>query len=186
MKSKSSETIYRPLEDPCVANEIKKMIEQLWKPAKVGIGRDAKGLYHSSIKIVDIKLIGNKEVFHSYSQRKRMIQKFASTIGGKLIPPEKYSAEIGPIQTAKLLKSVPFLVRNLNNDINEHYLFHGTPVPNIPSIQKYGFFMEKYKHSMLGKGIYFTEDPVKADQYTGISFIFVSVGFYVFTSHQNS
>ncbi|XP_053404983.1 uncharacterized protein LOC128558794 [Mercenaria mercenaria] len=162
-RSQSSENIYRPPDTQSVAGNIRNLVEKLWKPAKVGIGRDAKGLYHSSIDITDITLIGNDSVFQLYSKKKKMIEQFAATVGGKLNPPETYATVTSPIQTA----GFGSLVKALNCGINEYYLFHGTPIGNLESIERYGFFMEKYKHLMLGKGIYFTEDPVKADQYTG-------------------
>ncbi|KAH3840164.1 hypothetical protein DPMN_113608 [Dreissena polymorpha] len=56
---------------------------------------------------------------------------------------------------------------NVDKRINEYYLFHGTLTSNAESIAQQGFDVRFSKGAlMLGRGIYFTDSLVKADQYT--------------------
>ena len=62
------------------------------------------------------------------------------------------------------------LTVDISHDINEHYLFHGTSNPdNVVSIATSGLspFYSRAGMQLFGKGVYFAENPVKSDQYTG-------------------
>ena len=47
----------------------------------------------------------------------------------------------------------------------EAYLFHGTRLSNVISIIENGFYLDKSKGGLFGKGIYLAENSRKADQY---------------------
>ena len=71
-------------------------------------------------------------------------------------------------------------IQELNEPLNEYFLFHGTSEINAENILKSGFDISKVRSSFLGNGIYFTESPVKADQYSGMFIKFFFFTFYSF------
>ena len=69
-----------------------------------------------------------------------------------------YSMEIGKcyIETSFFLQ-----------EINEHYLFHGTKPDIVDKIIHEGLDSRLTNKAMLGRGVYCAEDPTKSDQYAG-------------------
>jgi hypothetical protein len=148
------------------ASKIQQMVKQIWRPELVGFGRDAKGLRHSAINITETKPIGNENAYRAYLKKKMEIQKMICKCGCKLTSPSDFP-KIKSVLTEAFVKSNSCLQSRLNSDVNEFYLFHGIPFDHLESIEREGLDFEKYRYSQLGKGVYFSEDPVKADQYTG-------------------
>ncbi|XP_045199859.1 uncharacterized protein LOC123554054 isoform X2 [Mercenaria mercenaria] len=167
MSDMSLSNIYRRIEDESYINDIGRMVKTLWNPENVGFGRDAKGLHHSSINITKVASIGNESVFQDYLNKRKQIENDVFNLGTKLISPGKFPRMRRPIQTYKFVKNQSCLGKLLNRNINEYYMFHGTPVDNLEQIERTGIELNKFRFSKLGRGIYFSEDPVKADQYTG-------------------
>ena len=59
---------------------------------------------------------------------------------------------------------------NLESEINECYLFHGTKSDIVDAIEQSGFdFRVSSDNAMFGRGVYFAESSTKADQYVGMS-----------------
>jgi hypothetical protein len=52
-------------------------------------------------------------------------------------------------------------------EINEHYLFHGTKKDTLPKIYSQGLDFRLTANGMLGKGVYCAESSTKSDQYAG-------------------
>ena len=146
--------------------EIKLLIHDLWNENIVGVGRDASGLTHSSIHVLDVRKIECPIAMEKYAKRKEALSLKIGTVG----PIESYRSKTKPIATTSLIgKSEGYcgLKERLDSRINETYLFHGTVPTNISSITTHGFDVKKCRRPSCGKGLYFTESPVKADQYTG-------------------
>lgn len=56
----------------------------------------------------------------------------------------------------------------LYGEVNELYLFHGTPRNNIEGVCKLGLDPKMGRgKAVLGQAIYMAESSTKADQYTG-------------------
>ena len=184
------EIVYKPLKSTndsyikngAYINDLKAIVLELWTPQLVGIGRDAFGFSHSRINVTEVKHLYDRKLLKQYLKRKATIAKFTKTIGGKLVPPEEYKEGVRAVQTASIFNRYQELQKNIDQDLNEFYLFHGTEAPNVTGIKNRGFDQEvrekKSKGAMLGNGFYFTDNPVKADQYTGEKNCFV-VGFSV-------
>lgn len=149
---------------------IKTLIYKLWCPKLVGIGKDAHSHLHSRINIKTIHHVHSQDVWQRYIKKKKdILNSVTDNRIDRLFCPEDFGADIKPVKTDDALKLIPEnnLETNVDRKINEHYLFHGTNISNIHSIIQKGFDKNTCHRKMLGKGIYFTDHPVKADQYTG-------------------
>ncbi|KAH9523242.1 hypothetical protein Btru_066186 [Bulinus truncatus] len=133
--------------------------------SSVGIGKDAKGLNHHKAEVCSIKRIENPVVFQNYhSQKKQMVKLYDEK--------RRVYADIASLNGSKgkVLTSCKFddtVKSDLNETINEFYLFHGTKPGAVNQIFTNGFDPAFAKNTaMLGKGIYAAEKASKADQYT--------------------
>ena len=55
----------------------------------------------------------------------------------------------------------------IDESVNEYYLFHGTTEATVGAIEKQGFEDRLASKGLFGKGMYFAESSTKADQYAG-------------------
>ncbi|KAH3897001.1 hypothetical protein DPMN_021185 [Dreissena polymorpha] len=160
-------------------DELSWVLHQLWiqHAHLIGKGKDAKGLAHRYIDIQSIRPVKNHYALWRYSCRRQRIFDFAASVGGHLKNLQNYKNECGwvckthVVDTDTVLRENSTLVKeklsnNVDKSINEYYLFHGTRSLNADSIAKNGFNVKKCRSAMLGRGIYFTDSLVKADQYT--------------------
>lgn len=149
---------------------IKSLIEILWSPELIGIGKDAHSPGYTKINIKTIFQVKNGPVWNLYAQKKKEILNVVTDIfGGRLYSPEEFGSDIKPVKTDEAFEHIPEanFAHKLHKGINEHYLFHGTDISHVQSIIQKGFDKSISHRTMLGRGIYFTDHPVKADQYTG-------------------
>ncbi|XP_052286469.1 uncharacterized protein LOC127882080 isoform X2 [Dreissena polymorpha] len=157
--------------------EFSQVLQQCWNEHAhlIGIGKDAKGLTHSYMDIQSIRPVDNQGALWKYSCRRQAICDFAASVGGLLKNIHEYKNECSRshvIHTDTVFQEKCALVKeklsnNVDKKINEYYLFHGTLSLNADYIAKNGFNVNECKtSSMLGRGIYFTDSLVKADQYT--------------------
>lgn len=142
---------HKLVDDPQTRTSVDKICKSRWKSRLVGKGKDAINLDHSGVQITGVKRIENPAVFDSYSQKIRELQNRGC----------RYST----------IKNIPKLLAGFNQenrlpDVNEYYLFHGTDA--AIDIAKMGFktrFADP--GNMFGEAIYFTDNFMKADQYSG-------------------
>ena len=149
-----------------------KLLDNIWNQDLVGKGADANNLSHKMLKVNSVD-----PGYKDYNMNVRKYMGYRSILlkrikrFGKL--PCLNDSHCNPIQTTEFIENVPkeYLrlmgMENLNTRLNEYFLFHGTSDCNVENILKYGFDISKVQRPFLGKGMYFTENPVKADQYTG-------------------
>ncbi|XP_059146957.1 uncharacterized protein LOC131934839 [Physella acuta] len=148
-----------------VDEETKKAVTDLvlatWDSGKVGVGADATGLQkHTTIEVLDVRRIENPVLFQQYaSQRKVLFNRMSEK--GKLCDPLPM-----PVKSTELLEN--FMKKELYEEVNEHYLFHGTKTEYFESLSKHGLDPKLCLQAMLGNGIYTAEMSTKADQYTDI------------------
>ncbi|XP_059146952.1 uncharacterized protein LOC131934837 [Physella acuta] len=148
-----------------VDEETKKAVTDLvlatWDSGKVGLGADATGLQkYTTIEVLDVRRIENPVLFEQYAnQRKVLFNRMSEK--GKVCDPL-----LKPVKTTELLKD--FMKRELYEEVNEHYLFHGTKAEYFESLSKHGLDPKLCSQAMLGNGIYTAEMSTKADQYTDI------------------
>ncbi|RUS85200.1 hypothetical protein EGW08_007026 [Elysia chlorotica] len=142
---------------------IEKLVTQdLFDPSRVGHGRDAVNLNHKGIKVINVKRVENPGLFEHYNNyRKQLFQNCCTS--------KKMCTDIGKIPGSKgrviTTEKLPdFMKTELYWEINEHYLFHGSPITDTlvlsgpdPRVGSEG--------GMFGKGFYMAEMTTKADQY---------------------
>nr|KAG5699638.1 hypothetical protein BaRGS_005086 [Batillaria attramentaria] len=157
-----------------VDNEEEKAVEQLirdtWMQRYIGAGKDGIGLTHKNIKVVKIERLENPKLWAKYSlSREECIHELRSSKKGGFTPVEKLRGSSGPVKTTTSLRKGNPLRREIYpQQLNEHYLFHGTKKDYIDDIVKDGLDSRiSSDKAMLGRGIYASESATKADQYTG-------------------
>lgn len=153
--------------------EERKAIEQLisvtWMQKFVGHGRDGRGLSHSNIKVVKVERLEHPELWEKYSaQRERTFVLLELNKQRGFTPIEKLPGSSGPVKTTNTLKRCKALCRDVYPvEVNEHYLFHGTKPEYLNQIVDSGLDIRiSSDNAMLGRGVYASESPTKADQYT--------------------
>jgi hypothetical protein len=67
--------------------------------------------------------------------------------------------------TVKTVSLKGELFHTLDSSVNEEWLFHGTSMDNAANISGSSFSLEHAKVGNFGPGIYFTDDPRKADHH---------------------
>ncbi|KAH9487842.1 hypothetical protein Btru_067781 [Bulinus truncatus] len=139
------------------------IVKNTFDPQLVKNDKDALGLTHSSIKIINVQRVENCALFETYhDKRKKMFKKMVAM---KDICPDigKIHGSKGRVGTAKHLNEA--MKKELFYEVNENYLFYGTN--NFESVTKFGIDpRNSSSDGLFGKGIYIAEISSKADLYT--------------------
>ncbi|CAL1537117.1 unnamed protein product, partial [Lymnaea stagnalis] len=152
--------------DPRTKLAIEKLINQTWTSEHVGHGRDARGLSHSYIKVIDVRRVENPSLFKAYSARRIMMFERKSAEQSVCTPVGRLSGSSGNVLTTERLED--FMRRELYHEVNEHYLFHGTDPESIDPVISSGLDPRvSSPNCMWGSGVYAAESSTKSDQYTG-------------------
>ncbi|CAL1549084.1 unnamed protein product, partial [Lymnaea stagnalis] len=111
---------------------ITKLVTQTLDIGLVGQGNDAAGINYSSLKVLDVKIVENAEMFELYRvQRKRLFDKMVRK--GKICQDiGKLRGSKGRVCTTELLSDS--MKKELYYEVNEHYLFHGTKSDTIEAL----------------------------------------------------
>ncbi|XP_053400000.1 uncharacterized protein LOC123557665 isoform X2 [Mercenaria mercenaria] len=154
--------------DQSTFQKIERLVQSTWEPAKIGHGRDAKGLgdlNFKSLKVTKIERIENLTLYEQYCQRRQqlfhkagegpMFQQLSS------IPGVKHGcSKVETYLDASFKK-------NLYPEINEGYYFHGTKTDRVQGLLKQGLDPRMAQGGVvLGAAVYMAESSTKADQYT--------------------
>ncbi|XP_005096756.1 uncharacterized protein LOC101851403 [Aplysia californica] len=171
--NRDQQAIKRVDVDKKTAAAITDMTKKLFDGRKVGLGKDARGLSHNNIKVIKIERLENCHLFESYEVcRRRLLKKMAKQEIACLdisklksqSPKESFTSGGGVASTENLESFIK--TELLCHEINEHYLFHGCNDFALEDILNNGFdFRLGSEGGMFGKGVYFAENPTKADQY---------------------
>lgn len=145
---------------------IKTLVASGLRNELIGHGRDAKGLNYKNIEVTEVKRIENPKLFEKYAfQRKNYLLRQASN--NPLVPLENLG-DLKPILTTQHCDSK--LLVDMHQEINEHYLYHGTTHAITESIMANGVDVRLSNGAgMFGQGLYCAESLTKADQYVGKS-----------------
>ncbi|XP_062501197.1 uncharacterized protein LOC134178348 isoform X2 [Corticium candelabrum] len=133
-----------------VKTSVSNIMHATWESRHVGVGRDSKGLTHSSFQITEVKRLENPALFHQYDAKLDLLKK------------ETFSPPNPPVLTA----NDKAFCQHLNSEVNEFYLWHGTKEERIQAICQNGFDFRLAKYGMFGSGVYFAEKSSKSDEYT--------------------
>ncbi|KAK3099966.1 hypothetical protein FSP39_012670 [Pinctada imbricata] len=158
--------------DQLTGQVIVDLVMGTWEKKEVGNGRDARGLRdlgYRSIRITRIQRIENLQLYKGYAEGRQSLADKGRKSGRPFITVGKTKYSSGEVKTDAVLKYHP----NGNNfssdilpDINEHFLFHGTPSRYIENVLSQGLDNRiATGESMFGAGIYAAESSTKADQY---------------------
>ncbi|XP_059158972.1 poly [ADP-ribose] polymerase tankyrase-like [Physella acuta] len=148
--------------DSSTKQAIINLVQSTWNPAQTSFGRDAFGLRRDTgLMILNVERIENPDLFRRYKAAKQELL-FKKLRSGRVC--EKVGdlpKSSGGVVTSRYLPD--FLTDDLCQEVNEHYLFHGTTFDRIGGLKDIGF--RKSAGGMLGSGIYQAEKSTKANQY---------------------
>ncbi len=136
------------------------------------IGRDAVNLSHEGIQIKEIYHIQNHTLWQEYEvQRNMFSRKAVRRPRGRFLRIHEVRAdddtEVEPV-LSRYFDPESLGHKRCDEDLNEVFLFHGTPKDNVDGIVKNGFNIAKANEGLYGKAVYLAESAEKADQYAGI------------------
>ena len=117
-------------------------------------GRDATGLSHSGLKVLDIWKITKSSAKSNYMERLETMNDIRPT--RELIRNPILTSTLDPVDYHETMNIDPF---------KEVLLFHGTSTDVLQSILDTGFDMAYAQEGLYGRGMYFAESCQKSDQY---------------------
>lgn len=136
------------------------LVQSTWDPALTSFGRDAFGLRRDTgLVILNVERIENPDLFRRYKAAKQDLLLRRLRSGAVCPKVEDLPRSSGSVITSR------YLPEDLCQEVNEHYLFHGTTFDRIGGLKDIGF--RKSAGGMLGPGIYKAEKSTKANQYAG-------------------
>jgi hypothetical protein len=148
---------------------IEDLVQKTWRRDLVGIGRDATGLdslAYNRITVTKIERVENPKLFQKYAQdREAMFKKVGSR--NRFLSTLENTANVisGKVKTSKYLRKAVF--SDIYPAVNEHYLFHGTPVKYVDAIIRQGLDARLNQRAAFGSAIYAAESSTKSDSYAG-------------------
>ena len=150
---------------------IEDLVQNTWRRDLVGIGNDAAGLdslEYNGIIVTKIERVENPKLFHKYAQdRETLFKKVGGREGSFPALENIINVKSGKVKTSTYLDKTVF--SDIYTNVNEHYLFHGTPVKYVDAIVDQGLDARLNKHGACGKAVYAAESSTKSDCYAGIS-----------------
>jgi hypothetical protein len=150
---------------------IEDLVQYTWRMDLVGIGKDAAGLdslAYNRIIVTKIERVENPKLFQKYAQdRERLFKKVGRRKRSLQALENTINVRSGEVKTSIYLDKTVF--SDIYPDVNEHYLFHGTPVKCVDAIVRQGLDARLNKHGSCGKAVYAAESSTKSDCYAGTS-----------------
>ena len=163
-------------EDAPTYKAILRFINKTFEEGKgnIGQGKDASGIrQYSQCFVVKICRIENPELYALYAHKRTEIFRklFTKQLGFfprlENVMTGQHQRNLQPIQTVCLNQDRE-LTKDVYDEVNEYYFFHGTKPESIDKICSDGLDSRLCSpDAMFGQGIYGAESVVKADQYTG-------------------
>lgn len=147
--------------DQITRHAVVDLIAKTWEKDLVGIGNDALGLKHSSLKVINVQRIENPDVYKDYRSGIQSACVEGIKQDFKTITSFNNEREI---RTA--IHNTTILDATRIKEINEYFLFHGMK-DNMKQIVTQGLDSRMSSNGLFGKGIYLAESSTKADQYAG-------------------
>jgi len=145
---------------------IEDLVQNTWLRDLVGIGRDATGLdslAYNRIIVTKIERVENPKLFQKYAQEREALFK---KVGSRKKPLPALE-NIANVRSGKVKTSTVF--SDIYPVVNEHYLFHGTPVKYVDAIVRQGLDARLNKRDAFGAAVYAAESSTKSDSYAGIN-----------------
>ena len=150
---------------------IEDLVQNTWRSDLVGIGKDARGLdslAYNRIIVTKIERVENPKLFQKYAQdRESLLKKVGSRKRFLQSLENAINVRSGKVKTSIYLDKTVF--SDIYPGINEHYLFHGTPVQYVDAIVRQGLDARLNKRGAFGQAVYAAESSTKSDSYAGIS-----------------
>ena len=171
LSTKDQKAVLHPVSQSTF-DEIENLVKETWLKKYVRQGKDAAGLQninYSHLVIKKVERIENIHLFKKYvDHRNDHFKKAASAKSPLSRLEEKSQARKGPVFTSRIIRKDNVLSQEIYEDINEHYLFHGTKADLVDSILHQGLDSRLAgDRAMFGAGVYCAESSTKADQYSG-------------------
>lgn len=146
---------------------IENLVQNTWHRKLVGIGRDANGLdslAYNRINVTKIERVENPKLFQKYAQERETLFKRVGNRKETLRALENTTnVKSGKVKTNTFVDRIVF--RDIYPAVNEHYLFHGTPVEYVDAIVHQGLDARLNKRAAFGSAIYAAESSTKSDSY---------------------
>eukprot|EP00929_Paragymnodinium_shiwhaense_P008332 TRINITY_DN112281_c0_g1_i1.p1 TRINITY_DN112281_c0_g1~~TRINITY_DN112281_c0_g1_i1.p1 ORF type:complete len:428 (+),score=50.67 TRINITY_DN112281_c0_g1_i1:183-1466(+) len=147
-----------------VVRKMQEMFDATWKDISTR-DRHTKTM-PKGVKVINVQRIEDRSMWAAYLEHKESIRRkrgycmAVNELDGDL--------ERGTVQTEAFASSLAGGVGQLERDLNEHYLFHGTSPQAADVIAEDGFLLSlagSKTGTMFGNGCYFAECSSKADEY---------------------
>lgn len=150
---------------------VSKLVAETWKKQHVGQGRDAQGLgslKYSNIQVTKVERIENCELFEKYALKRQELFQKAGKLG-EFPRIQNIPGSSGKILTSSNIPQTSVLNTDIYDEINEHYMFHGTQRDVVNTIVNQGLDCRLGgSAAMFGQGVYAAESSTKSDQYAGM------------------
>lgn len=145
---------------PNLVAQFQRLIDHCWRPR---VTRDRKhGRVPQGLLVAAVESVQNVNIFRQYQQRRLDMKALPDHhLHGGRLPTEQTASD------ALTMYALPSALPQLDNSVNERWLFHGTTYDGINGITAHDFCMEKSRAgTMYGHGIYTSDCPTKADEYS--------------------
>ncbi|KAK7488792.1 hypothetical protein BaRGS_00019927, partial [Batillaria attramentaria] len=97
---------------------IEKLVMVTWEAGKAGAGKDARGLTHQSIQVVDVRRLENVELWERYSERREKFFRHLELKFRSAFPAVASVLPKGPLKTTQNLPSDSPLLREVYPQVN--------------------------------------------------------------------
>jgi hypothetical protein len=155
------ESFDKRYEQPDLVEIVQKMFDTTWKSV---VTRDRRGGAPSRLEVVSVSRFEDSDMWAKYQSQKEQI-----STRGKLPSIMELDGDFsaGHVLTDAFARHLTHGAQ-LDNSLNEHYLFHGTTPEAAENIAESGFSLNlagTHAGTMFGNGAYFAECSSKADEY---------------------
>lgn len=153
-----------------VHKSIETVVQKSWIAHKFGKGQDAQGLSqlgYSQLNVVKVERVENPVLFDKYAKTRAHLFWLAAKKGKAFTPIDQIACgSHKPLLTTT--HSDANLGHDMYSEVNECYVFHGTPADRVDIIADQGLDNRLAGNAQLGKAVYTAESSTKSDQYAGI------------------
>jgi hypothetical protein len=141
------------------------LIDGTWKPTST---RDRSGEMPSGLVVKKVQRIEAPALWNCFRNKRSEINEKRHTITPISLLDGDGNLETGVVKTCSVVSSASHLMGPCWDQVNEHYLFHGTSPAGAIGIVREGFDLSRagsVTGAMFGPGAYFAECASKADEY---------------------
>eukprot|EP00727_Mastigamoeba_balamuthi_P003257 m51a1_g12929 hypothetical protein (449) ;mRNA; f:44-1553 len=137
---------------------IKTLVAQTCRASLIGKTTDGAGHTHTGLRVTEVLRVQNTLLWRNYATQRQIVLERIDETHDEMGDLRCVDTEISRADSPPNHK--------LEKDVNELYLFHGTHTELVNAVCQHGVEERVSKRAMFGKGVYFTENSSKADEYS--------------------